>query len=113
MRFSMKRSTLFKALSAVTVVGALGLTTLVSSVAHAQYPYPPDEYVAAYEPVYYGGHAAYWYGNRWYYRDGGAWRWYDREPADLAYRRAHYGWAPRGYYGRPGYYHGGGYYHRR
>jgi hypothetical protein len=108
----MKRSLLLKALSAVTVVGAIGATMLVSSVAHAQYPYPPDEYVASYEPVYYGGHAAYYYGNRWYYRDGGAWRWYDREPPELAYHRAHYGWAPR-YYGRPGGFHGGGYHGRR
>jgi hypothetical protein len=51
--------------------------------------YPPDAYIATTEPVYYGGFATYWYGDRWYYRDsGGRWNHYDREPGPLAQRRA-------------------------
>lgn len=49
--------------------------------------YPPDAYIATTEPVYFEGHAAYWYGNRWYYRDGGHWGHYDREPPVLYQRR--------------------------
>jgi hypothetical protein len=35
--------------------------------------YPPDAYIATTEPVYFEGHAAYWYGGRWFYRDGARW----------------------------------------
>ena len=49
--------------------------------------YPPDAYIATTEPVYVDGRAAYWYGGRWYYRDGGGWRHYDREPPALYQRR--------------------------
>lgn len=65
----------------------------------AEYPagyyddYPPDAYIATTEPVYFEGHAAYWYGGRWYYRDGGRWNHYDREPAGL---REHRGQGPPG-----------------
>ena len=45
--------------------------------------YPPDAYIATAEPIYYEGHAAYWYGGFWYYREGGRWGHYDHEPAGL------------------------------
>ncbi len=52
--------------------------------------YPPSAYIASYEPFYYNGMAHYWYRDRWYYRDHGAWKWYEhgREPGFL---RDHYG----------------------
>ncbi len=49
--------------------------------------YPPDEFIATTEPVYFDGHASYWYGDRWYYRDGGRWNHYDHEPPALYSRR--------------------------
>ena len=49
--------------------------------------YPPDGYIATTEPVYYEGHATYWYGGNWYYRDGNRWSHYDREPPALQQRR--------------------------
>jgi hypothetical protein len=49
--------------------------------------YPPDAYVATTEPFYFDGRASYWYGNRWYYRQGGGWGHYDREPAGLRQQR--------------------------
>jgi hypothetical protein len=49
--------------------------------------YPPDGYIATTEPVYYEGHATYWYGGNWYYRDGNRWSHYDREPPPLQQRR--------------------------
>ncbi len=49
--------------------------------------YPPDAYIATTEPIYFDGHASYWYGNRWYYRDGGRWNYYHHEPAELARHR--------------------------
>ena len=49
--------------------------------------YPPDAYIATTEPVDFDGHASYWYGGRWYYRNGGGWGHYDKEPAALRQRR--------------------------
>ena len=48
--------------------------------------------------MYYEGHASYWYGNHWYYRDEhGSWGHYDHEPTFLAERRAHAAPARRSY----------------
>jgi hypothetical protein len=75
-------------------VGALALVSLTGAPAGAQWAPPPAEYVATAEPVYYEGHAAYWYGGHWFWRDEhGGWGHYDREPPFLADRRAHF--APR------------------
>jgi hypothetical protein len=86
--------------------GVLALS-LVSTPARAQVVVeigPPAEYIATTEPVYFEGRPAYWYGDRWYYRDGGSWRHYRDEPAHLRnYRRQHV--PVRQYYGRA---HGGG-----
>ncbi|MEO7034706.1 MAG: hypothetical protein ABI548_12430 [Polyangiaceae bacterium] len=83
--------------------------------------YPPDEYIATTEPIYFDGRASYWYGNRWYYRDGARWNYYHREPAELARRRfaapparrtyeSHHGHA-RGHFAAQGGTHGGGHGH--
>jgi hypothetical protein len=80
-------SSTLAALSCAALVTAFGLT---SRVASAQVDYPPAEFIATTEPVYYQGHAAYWYGGRWYYHDAhGGWGHYDREPQELANRRSH------------------------
>jgi len=50
--------------------------------------YPPDAYIATTEPVYFEGHASYWYGGRWYYREARSWRHYDREPTALYQHRS-------------------------
>jgi hypothetical protein len=49
--------------------------------------YPPDAFVATTTPVYFEGHATYWYGGHWNYRDGNHWAHYDREPPALYQRR--------------------------
>jgi hypothetical protein len=49
--------------------------------------YPPDAYVATTVPYYYDGYPTYYYGNQWYYRDGGRWRHYDHEPEALRQNR--------------------------
>ena len=93
-----KISTLSKGLAIVTAVGALAAVSLVGSTAEAQWAPPPAEYIATTEPVYYEGHASYWYGNHWSYRDEhGAWAHYDHEPTFLADRRAHAAPARRSY----------------
>jgi hypothetical protein len=73
-----------------TLKGVLSAAALIaclsSSPARAQFEVvvsPPSDYLATTEPVYFEGHAAYWYGNRWYYRDGSAWRYYHDEPQYL------------------------------
>jgi hypothetical protein len=83
-------ATLSKGFVIVSAAGALAAVSLVGTPANAQWVPPPPEYVATTEPVYYEGHAAYWYGNHWNWRDGhGAWNHYDHEPAALADRRMH------------------------
>jgi hypothetical protein len=67
--------------------------------------YPPDGFIATASPVYYEGHASYWYGGRWFYRDGGGWRSYHQEPGHLYAARSR-AVPARQYYGRA---HGGGY----
>jgi hypothetical protein len=80
------------------VLGTGALTGCAAEVEPAYYPdaayYPPPAFVATAAPVYYEGRPVYWYGNRWYYRNGGGWGYYRREPAYLAGRR---GYAGRGY----------------
>jgi hypothetical protein len=90
-------ATLSKGLAVVSALGALCAITLVTAPADAQWAPPPPEYIATTEPVYYEGHAAYWYGNHWFWRDErGGWNHYEAEPAFLADRRAHF--APRWHY---------------
>jgi hypothetical protein len=85
-----KIATLSRSLVMVSALGALAAVSLVGATAGAQWAPPPPEYIATTEPVYYEGHAAYWYGNHWAWRDEhGAWNHYDHEPAALAERRTH------------------------
>jgi hypothetical protein len=91
-------TTLFKT---TLCVGALA-ACLQSAPALAQVEisvHPPAFYVATTAPVYYEGHASYWYGNRWHYREGGEWRSYHDEPSHLREHREHHESA-RQYYGR-------------
>jgi len=86
----MKRiiATVSKGFVLVSALGALGAVSLIGAPAHAQWAPPPSEYVATTEPVYYEGHAAYWYGGHWNWRDEhGAWNHYDHEPPALLDRR--------------------------
>jgi hypothetical protein len=80
--------------------------------------YPPDAYIATATPFYFDGHAAYWYRDRWYYRDGGRWGHYDHEPPALYQRRIQAAPARRSYESYRGHaaahssFHGGGHGHR-
>jgi hypothetical protein len=102
--------TALRAMTCAVAVGAtMALTAGCGGVEmDADYPdgaygaygdYPPDSYIATTDPVYFEGHAAYWYGNRWYYRDGDRWSHYDREPAGLYQRRMQGGARRRVYEG--------------
>ena len=73
---------------------------LISTPAAAQIEiFPPAAFIATSSPVYFEGHAAYWYNDQWYYRDGPAWRHYSSEPTFLRdYRGRHE--PVRQYYGR-------------
>jgi hypothetical protein len=85
-----------KPLSVVLSAGAIAATLAYGPMANAQVVvYPPAEYVASYEPIYYNGFAHYLYHDHWYYRDhGGAWRGYEHEPGALHDRRGE--WARHG-----------------
>jgi len=80
------------------VVGAC----LASTPAQAQVEIqirPPSWFIATTRPVYYEGHASYYYGNQWHYRQGRTWHTYREEPRMLREhnRRQH---RDRYYYGR-------------
>jgi len=91
--------------------GALCLVTIAACLALAPAPAqaqvqiqisPPSWFIATNRPVYYEGHASYWYGNQWHYREGRTWRTYRNEPRFL---RDHRGQRDsrnidRHYYGR-------------
>jgi hypothetical protein len=50
--------------------------------------YPSAGFIATAQPVFYDGHASYWYNGHWVYRDGGGrWGYYRSEPGYLAGRR--------------------------
>ena len=49
--------------------------------------HPAPEVIATLVPVYHEGHAAYWWHNRWHYREGAGWRRYHVEPEFLRGRR--------------------------
>jgi hypothetical protein len=90
-----KRTSTFRRIIVPSLVGATLMAAMGCDVGvGADYPgayydgYPPDAYIATTEPVYFEGHASYWYGGRWYYRDGGRWGHYDREPPALYQRRS-------------------------
>ena len=104
----MKRS-LVMLVSSFLSLGTIA-TSFVAMPADAQVVVevgPPDEFIATATPVYFEGRPAYWWGGRWYYRDGRRWGAYRDEPGFLRDYRAHREPA-RAYYGR-----GGGGFRRR
>ncbi|HEY1957455.1 MAG TPA: hypothetical protein VGH28_17675 [Polyangiaceae bacterium] len=86
-------------------VATLALAALAPLAAAQDNDYPPPEVIVTMSPVYYEGHAAYWWHNHWHYRDAhGHWGHYNAEPKFLHDHR----------YGHPAdrHYYAGGY-HRR
>jgi hypothetical protein len=88
----------------IVMLGAMVVTTAGCELETGpEYPggayldYPPDAYIATTEPWYFDGQACYWYGGFWYYRNGGRWGRYDREPAVLHARRMQGGQARHAY----------------
>jgi hypothetical protein len=85
-----------------TLAGAALVSCLAAAPAHAGITIqirPPAVFIATSRPVYYQGHATYWYGNRWRYRHGQRWQYYNAEPRYLRdYRNRHHE-PERHYYG--------------
>jgi hypothetical protein len=104
-----------KVFATIAALGALGTISFSAEPASAQeVVYPPAEYIATAEPVYYEGHPAYWYNNRWYYRNAGGWNYYHGEPGYLRDWRGRPGWGGgRYYYGGHYGYRAGGFHGRR
>jgi hypothetical protein len=93
--------TLRKLVPAFALVGAAvflpGCYAGVDGDADVAY-YPPPAYIATSQPVFYEGHASYWYNGHWVYRDGGGrWGYYRSEPGYLAGRRGGAGFQRRTY----------------
>ena len=107
----MSRPTIFARLLGVALIFGAAGSALGCEV--AAYPgnyygdYPPAAYIATTDPYYFDGQAAYWYNNRWFYRNGNGWGGYAHEPAGLAVRRSQGGPA-RVNYGRNAAPRGGG-----
>ena len=69
------------------ILASLTLAPLASAQ-DADDDMPPPEVIATITPVYFEGHAAYWWHDRWHYRDArGGWFRYHAEPAFLRDRR--------------------------
>jgi hypothetical protein len=66
-------------------VGACTATVRTEPVTTAAYVDvgPPVEHIRVAPSVVYEGHPVYWYNNRWYYRHGGGWAFYEKEPEFL------------------------------
>jgi hypothetical protein len=81
----------------LAALGSLGLAVLGTTGCYDEVYgdpayYPSDGFVATEDPVYYEGQANYFYGGRWYYRNGSSWSYYRGEPRYLHdYRGAHPG----------------------
>ncbi len=88
-------------LAHLVALASFGFCVAASGRAAAQPepPPPPAAVIATVEPVYYEGHAAYWYGGHWSWRDPHGWHTYHEEPAYLRDHRAH-GAPPRHHYER-------------
>jgi hypothetical protein len=75
-----------KTMLTLTKLLALSATLTIMPLASAQVviEVPTPEVIATLTPVYYEGHAAYWWHNHWHYRDAhGRWGHYDSEPKFL------------------------------
>ncbi len=67
---------------------AAALVAIAPAASAQDDDYPPPEVIATLSPVYFEGHAAYWYHNHWHYRDArGGWGYYHDEPGFLRDRR--------------------------
>ena len=76
--------------AAVVSLVVLGTTGCAAEVYGDAAYYPNDSFVATADPVYFDGQANYYYGDRWYYRNGGRWSSYRSEPSYLrTYRGSH------------------------
>lgn len=84
----------------LAALGALLCSSCVGVVAPVEEDYPPPAYIATATPVYREGRPAYWYGGRWYARDGARWHAYREEPVYLREHRAHVAVPARPLYGR-------------
>ncbi len=92
-------------LTLVAVSAALSIMSPSVASAQVVVDFPPPEVIATLTPVYYEGHAAYWWHDHWNYRDArGHWGRYEAEPQVLHDHRFGHA-ADRHYYA--------GGYHRR
>ena len=107
MRTAMKRALAFGL--GVLVLGGFTSCHHVRVVGVVDDGYPPPAYVATATPVYYEGYPTYWYGGRWYRRQGAGWHHYREEPPHLREYRVR-GMPPQHFYGRG--HVGGGHRHR-
>jgi hypothetical protein len=73
------------AMIAASALGACTTTVRTQPVATSAYVEvgPPEVHVRAAPSVIYEGHPVYWYNSHWYYRNGGRWTYYEREPEFL------------------------------
>jgi hypothetical protein len=73
------------AIFAATGAGACTATVRTEPVPTSAYVEvgPPVEHIRVAPSIVYEGHPVYWYSNHWYYRNGGRWTYYDREPEFL------------------------------
>ena len=80
-------------LAGAIALGAGCVARVEEPVAYAEADYVPPT-VTTYPSTVYEGRTVYYYGDRWYYRDGSRWAYYRREPPVLYRQRTYVQAAP-------------------
>ena len=87
-----RSSTCLKALAlGVMVWGTTAAAGCAAEIEAEPAYYPPPGYLASTAPVYYEGRPAWFYNDRWYFRNGPGWSYYRSEPRYLYNSRVVYG----------------------
>lgn len=84
--FTMRTSICVLAFAA-QLVGCGTWTVTTPPLATVELTAAPVADIDVYPNTVYEGRTVYYYDNRWYYRDGARWRYYNEEPRALAARR--------------------------
>lgn len=80
----MKSSILFALVCAAPLAGCAGWGITAEPVGYVETTAAPVADIDLYPSTIYEGRTVYYYGDRWYWREGSRWRYFRQEPRALA-----------------------------